>query len=142
MNMVEDKDYQESLRKKMNQLFEQIHSKSKENRDQIKTLLQKTSQAIDDPIMLQLMASNIADYVKILVHNDQLLIKLVGIISKYLQRRDVPLSSDKDLLSLTQKEKDQLFKNAIEEVQGQSQQLRTALLKKVKYNEKDIEQVQ
>ena len=74
-------------------LLKQIHDNSNEKSSQISALVQKLTQFIKEPNDAVLLVPLVAEYLEVGVKNDEQLIKLAGIIQRFVK---APSTSNED----------------------------------------------
>lgn len=91
-------------------LLKQIHDNSNEKSSQISALVQKLTQFIKDPNDAVLLVPLVAEYLEVGVKNDEQLIKLAGIIQRFVK---APSSSNEDAgVLLSDAEREEILANS------------------------------
>lgn len=113
---------EQNIKKSLDQIYKQVHQNSKNNREQILQLLKTISGNINDPTMLQLLSGSLTDFMKALINNDQLLVKLSSSMVGYLKTKKKYNDKQQIEQLLSDEEKKQLLVK-YEQNRKQSQQI-------------------
>ena len=94
-------------------LLKQIHENSNEKSSQISALIQKLTQFIKDPNDAALLVPLVAEYLEVGVKNDEQLIKLAGIVQRFVK---APSTSNEDSgVLITDAERAEIIANSKEQ---------------------------
>lgn len=66
----------------MQDLYKQVVNNSRENRQELKTTVQKLSSLVKNIADVQILSPQISGYMNILIKNDELLVKIAAVASK------------------------------------------------------------
>jgi hypothetical protein len=94
-------------------LLKQIHENSNEKSTQISALIQKLTQFIKDPNDAALLVPLVAEYLEVGVKNDEQLIKLAGIVQRFVKAPSV--SNDDSGVLITDAERAEIIANSKEQ---------------------------
>jgi len=94
-------------------LLKQIHENSNEKSTQITSLIQKLTQFIKDPNDAALLVPLVAEYLEVGVKNDEQLIKLAGIVQRFVKAPSV--SNDDSGVLITDAERAEIIANSKEQ---------------------------
>jgi hypothetical protein len=98
--------------KTLDQILKQIHDNSNEKSEQISSLISKISGFIKDQDDAVLLIPLLANYIEVGVKNDEQLIKLAGIVQRFV--KSVSNSSEENSYGISDKERAEIIANARE----------------------------
>lgn len=93
-------------------LFKQIHSNSNNTSSQITKLIRKLSELVKSTDDAAILVPLIAEYLEVSVKNDDQLIKLAGIVQRFVKSQNTAKDNDDNFLGLTPEEREEIISNA------------------------------